>query len=69
MNRIKKKISCIMRREAELSVFLLLNELNQFIEPHVEQKEAEATPLKDTLANGNTRGGKVISNNESCHKD
>ena len=65
MDRIKETISSVMGREAELFVFFLLNELNKYIEAHVKKKGAEAIPLKDTPANGDSRGSKAINNNES----
>ena len=51
-----------MNREAKLFVFLLLIGLIKFIEARVEKKGAEAVPLKDNLTNGDSRGGKFISN-------
>ena len=58
MDRITEMISYIMRREAKLFVFLLLNELNKHIEAHVEKKGAEAVSLKDTPTNRNSRAVK-----------
>jgi len=49
MDRIKETVGSIMRREAELFVSLLLNELNKCIETRVEKKRAEVIPLKDDL--------------------
>ena len=54
-----------MCRETELFVFLLFNEFNKCIKAYVEKQGAEAIPLKDASTDGNSRGGKFISNDGS----
>ena len=46
-------------------VFLLFNELNKCIKAYVKKWGVEAIPLKDASTDGNSRGGKVISNDGS----
>ena len=54
-----------MCRETEFFVFILLNDLNKCIKAHVEKWGAAAIALKDASTDGNSRGGKVISNDAS----
>ena len=54
-----------MSRETKFYVLLLLNELNKRIKAYVEKQGAKAIPLKDASPDGNSTGGKVISNDGS----